>query len=156
MDNVLTRFPEVERVVQVGVRDLCDEEFERIETSNGRVVWFPDSKLKERQFGGEPWNRQVDGILEGLGNQVYLSFDIDGLDPSLCPNTGTPVPGGLSFAEVSYLLVRLVRSGRKIVGFDLVEVAPAPDGNEWDASVGARLLYKMCLATLESGGERTR
>jgi agmatinase len=74
----------------------------------------------------------------------YVSFDIDGLDPSLCPNTGTPVPGGLSFAEMVVLLKTLVESGRKIVGFDLVEVAPDPTGaSDWDGNVGARVLYKL-------------
>ena len=67
----------------------------------------------------------------------------DGLDPALCPHTGTPVPGGLSFQQAVYLLARIVASGRRIVGFDLNEVAPGPDGDEWDGNVGARLLYKM-------------
>ena len=64
----------------------------------------------------------------GLPEQVYLSFDIDGLDPVLCPHTGTPVPGGLSFAEATALIAGVVRSGRTFVGFDLNEVAPDPDG----------------------------
>jgi agmatinase len=74
----------------------------------------------------------------------YISFDIDGLDPTLCPNTGTPVPGGLSFAEMVVLLRTLVDSGRTVVGFDLVETAPDPTGvSEWDGNVAARVLYKM-------------
>ena len=81
---------------------------------------------------------------------VYLSFDIDGLDPALCPNTGTPVPGGLDFHQICGLLKALVQSGRRIVGFDLVEVAPGKDGSEWDGNVGARLLYKMIGATVQS------
>jgi agmatinase len=81
---------------------------------------------------------------------VYLSWDIDGLDPTLCPGTGTPVPGGLSFSQAVGLLEGLVRSGRRIVGFDLNEVAPGPDGGEWDANVGARLLYKQIGYALRS------
>lgn len=70
---------------------------------------------------------------------MYVSFDIDGLTPQYCPHTGTPVPGGLTFDEAVYLLSRVVASGRRIVGFDLCEVAPAPSGDdEWDANVGAR------------------
>jgi agmatinase len=97
-----------------------------------------------------PWNRQVDEIVATLPQHVYLSFDIDGLDPVLCPHTGTPVPGGLSFAEATALIAGVVRSGRTIVGFDLTEVAPAPDGGEWDGNVGARLLYKMIGWMLKS------
>ena len=74
---------------------------------------------------------------------MYLSWDIDGLEPTLCPNTGTPVPGGLSFAQATTLLEGVVRAGKKIVGFDLNEVSPGPEGSEWDGNVGARLLYKM-------------
>jgi agmatinase len=74
---------------------------------------------------------------------VYISFDIDGLQPGLCPNTGTPVAGGLEFAEAVYLLRKVKESGRVIIGFDLNEVAPGED--EWDANVGARLLYKLCV-----------
>jgi agmatinase len=88
---------------------------------------------------------------------VYVSFDIDGLDPALCPHTGSPVPGGLSFHEASYLVGEVARSGRRIVGFDLVEVVPDPNGSEWDANVGARLLYKLIGWTLVSQDEqRTR
>src|SRR5262249_59464059 len=92
-------------------------------------------------------------IVRDLPERIYVSFDIDGLDPRLCPHTGTPVPGGLSFTEATYLLRLAVESGRRIVGFDLNEVAPGPDGDEWDANVGARLLYKMSAWTLASQGK---
>ncbi len=81
--------------------------------------------------------------MERLPRDVYVSFDIDGLDPALCPNTGTPVPGGLSFQQAVALLSRVQRSGRRIVGFDLNEVAPGADGDDWDGNVGARVLYKL-------------
>jgi agmatinase len=83
---------------------------------------------------------------------VWVSFDIDGLDPRLCPHTGTQVPGGLDFAEAVYLLREVVRSGRTIVGFDLDEVAPGPGGDEWDGNIGARLLYKLIGLALASQG----
>jgi len=81
---------------------------------------------------------------------VYVSFDIDGLDPALCPNTGTPVPGGLTFDQAVAIIDAVVVSGRTIVGFDLNEVAPGAEGDEWDGNVGARLLYKLIGATLVS------
>ncbi|MEO8798063.1 MAG: arginase family protein, partial [Polyangiaceae bacterium] len=88
--------------------------------------------------------------VRALPDHVYVSFDIDGLEPTLCPHTGTPVPGGISFHEASALFGAVVGAGKKIVGFDLNEVAPGPDGDEWDASVGARMLYKLIGWTLLS------
>lgn len=102
-----------------------------------------DAPLARARFEGEPWAAQVRRIVEPLPREVYVSFDVDGLDPTLCPHTGTPVPGGLSFQEAAYLIGAVVRSGRRIVGFDLVEVSPGPDGGDWDGNVGARLLYKL-------------
>jgi agmatinase len=148
--NVMTRLPSVGRLVQVGIRDLCDEEQEMIVDSRGRIVDFYDPELARRRFDGLPWARQVDQIVSHLPHDVYLSFDIDGLDPVLCPNTGTPVPGGLSFQEAVALVAGVVRSGRRIIGFDLCEVAPDPRGGDWDGNVGARLLYKMIGWTLRS------
>jgi agmatinase len=93
-------------------------------------------------FEGVTWKMICDDIVASLPMQVYLSFDIDGLDPKLCPNTGTPVPGGLELEQAVYLIRRVADSGRKIIGCDLNEVVPGLD--DWDANVGARLLYKMC------------
>lgn len=151
MGNVIDRIDGVSRLVQVGLRDLSNEEHARIEASGGRIVPFFDVRLATRRFEGEPWARVVDDIVRPLPDDVYLSFDIDGLDPTLCPSTGTPVPGGLSFQEACFLVGAVVRSGRRIVGMDLVEVVPGPDGDEWDGNVAARLLYKMIGFALKSG-----
>jgi agmatinase len=150
MENVIARLPEVGRLVQVGIRDLCEEEQQRIHDSSGRIELHPDGELADEQLCGTPFSQLAERIVAGLPKEVYLSFDIDGLDPTLCPHTGTPVPGGLSFQQVNYLLKTVARSGHHIVGFDLTEVAPGPDGDEWDANVGARLLYKMIGWTLAS------
>jgi len=150
MYNVVEKLPGVKALVQVGIRDFCDDEHKLITGSGGRIHTFFDANLAQNRFDGVPWNRQVDEIVSRLPQSVYLSFDIDGLDPTLCPHTGTPVPGGLSFAEANALVAGVVRSGRKIVGFDLNEVAPDPDGSEWDGNVGARLLYKMIGWALKS------
>jgi len=147
------------RLVQVGIRDLCEEEHQRIASSGGRIRTFFDSELAEARFAGATWGQQTLRILEALPQDVYVSFDIDGLDPTLCPHTGTKVPGGLSFQMATGLLAAVVRSGRRIVGFDLTEVVPAGDGTEWDENVAARLLYKLigwCLRSLLSGTSRTR
>jgi agmatinase len=144
MYNVLEEAPDVARIVSVGLRDLCEAEHERIRSSPERLRAFHDSELRRQLHDGESWSRLVNRIVAELPKTVYVSFDIDGLDPSLCPHTGTPVPGGLSFAEATALLRGVVDSGRRIVGFDLNEVAPDPEGrSEWDANVGARVLYKL-------------
>ncbi|MBI5546810.1 MAG: agmatinase family protein [Deltaproteobacteria bacterium] len=142
MFNVLENLP-IQRLVQVGVRDFCEEEYELITGSKGRVITHFDPHLAAAKLHGVHWQQLCAYIIRDLPGDVYVSFDIDGLDPALCPHTGTPVPGGLCFHEANALLRSVVESGRRIVGFDLNEVAPGPDGSEWDANVGARLLYKM-------------
>lgn len=150
MDNVLREVPAVRRLVQVGIRDFGARELAAIEASEGRVVTHFDMHWQRRLAEGERLLDLIDQALEPLPEHVWVSFDIDGLDPALCRHTGTPVPGGLSFPAACLLLVRLVESGRRIVGFDLDEVAPGPDGDEWDANVGARMLYKLIGCALLS------
>jgi agmatinase len=150
MYNVLREVPQVQTVVQVGIRDFAKAEAEVVKQAGGRVVLFDDGTLATRAFDGEPWSMTCDAIVGRLPPLVYISFDIDGLDPRLCPSTGTPVPGGLSFQQAAFLIKRVVQSGRRIIGFDLNEVAPGADGDEWDANVGARVLYKLCGWTLRS------
>ena len=150
MRNVMTQLPSVTRLVQVGIRDVAKSEIDFIAAQGGRVITHFDAVLAERKLAGESWRQLCDAIVADLPARVYISFDIDGLDPQLCPHTGTPVPGGLSFQEACLLIKRVVESGRKIIGFDLNEVAPGPDGDEWDANVAARLLYKLCGWTLRS------
>jgi len=143
--NVLREAPWVERVVQVGVRDFSEGEWEARDTHAGRVLTLLDVDYHRWVAEGNPKLKLLRETLGALPDAVYVTFDIDGLDPSLCPNTGTPVPGGLSFNDAALLLQELHDSGRRVVGFDLVEVAPGPDANdEWDANVGARVLYKLC------------
>lgn len=148
MHNLLEACPGVTRLVQVGIRDFSEGEFCAIHASEGRVVTHFDAHWRQRQFAGSKLDELVSEALDALPQDVWISVDIDGLDPALCPSTGTPVPGGLTFAELAHLLHRLAGSGRRVVGFDLVEVAPGRD--EWDANVGARVLYKLCGAALRS------
>lgn len=146
MYNVLNE-SSVKKLVQVGVRDTCDEEVELAHTDS-RIESFSDHALSEMKFEGENWATITSRIVNSLPHDVYISFDIDGLSPDNCPNTGTPVLGGLSFQESVYMINKVVESGRKIVGFDLCEVAPGED-NDWDANVGARVLYKLCNLALK-------
>jgi agmatinase len=143
MHAALTRISGVERIVHVGIRDFSEEEHATSRESGGRSVAFHDVTLKNRLADGQKWTAIADDIVSSLPREVFVSFDIDGLDPTLCPGTGTPVPGGLSFHQATSIPAAVVRSGRRIVGCDLNEVAPREGDGEWNANVGARLLYKM-------------
>lgn len=148
--NVMERIPGVAKLVQVGIRDIGSAEHRYIRESKGRVIAFHDAQLVNERFEGVTWSQQVQRIVNELPQQVYLSFDIDGLDPTLCPHTGTPVPGGLSFHQAAALVAGVVKSGRTIIGLDLCEVAPGDEDDQWDGNVGARLLYKMIGWALRS------
>lgn len=151
MYNVITR-TSLKKLIQVGIRDFCEEEFDFIKKNSHRIKTFFDVILNDKKMNGMSWSAICDEIVESLPNEVYISFDIDGLDPRFCPHTGTPVPGGLDFFESLFLIKKVKLSGRKIIGFDLNEVSPGTKeysdetdtAAEWDANVGARLLYKLC------------
>ncbi len=149
--NVMTRIPAVGKLVQVGVRDLGRAERQMIVDSNGKIETIFDADIAQRRDIGTPFAEIADEIVGHLPDTVYLSWDIDGLDPTLCPGTGTPVPGGLSWNDAIALLRALVRGRKRIVGLDLCEVSPGE--TEWDANVGARLLYKMIGFALLSHAE---
>lgn len=141
--NVLSQCPGVEKLVQVGVRDFGHGELRVIEESAGRVETFFEADLRSSLARGESWDAACHRMIAPLPDLVHVSVDIDGLSPDLCPHTGTPVPGGLSFGELTHLLRTLSLSGKRIIGLDLCEVTPGPEGDEWDAAVGARVLYKL-------------
>lgn len=160
MKNVLDATSTV-TLTQIGIRDFSEGELAIVKSEAARVTTYFDVQLRRARLSGGflALARQV---VDTLPEHVYLSFDIDGLDPALCPSTGTPVPGGLSFDEIVCVLHAVVDAGKRIVGLDLVEVAPPPSvanddnadvGDSWDANVGARLLYKMIGFALRSRGE---
>jgi agmatinase len=139
MYNAL-KLPQISKLVQVGIRDVSGPEVALADRSEGRVVIYFDSVIKQRAYAGELWLAQCQAIVAQLPQQVYVSFDIDGLDPKLCPHTGTPVPGGLELEEAFCLVREVVRSGRRLIGFDLCEVG----ADQWDGNVAARIVYKLC------------
>lgn len=147
MRNVMERIPQVSKLVQVGIRDFCEEELAFSKAQGSRMRVHTDYELMRARFEGESWGKQTDRIIADLPDHVWVSFDVDALDPRLCPGTGTPVPGGLDFHEAYYLIAHIVRSGRKIIGFDLCEVG----NTEWDANVGARILYYLAGLALANG-----
>jgi agmatinase len=141
MYNAL-QLPQLRSLVQVGIRDFCEEEKNVATDNSGRVHVFTNAQLQRERFKGKTWHQQCEEIISKLPEKVHISFDIDGLDPTLCPNTGTPVPGGLWFDEATYLLSMLKEKGKKVIGFDLVEVSPGE--SDWNGNVGARMLFHMC------------
>lgn len=145
MFNAL-KLPAVSRMVQVGIRDYCEEEVQMMQRASGRVKTFFDPDIKSQMAEGTTWKQICDKIIQELPPLVYISFDIDVFNPALCPNTGTPVPGGLEFDQATYLIRQVVKSGRKIIGFDLCEIG----NQDWDASVGARMLWELSQFALSS------
>lgn len=139
MFNAL-KVPQVSKLVQVSIRDVCHDEINLIQQSGGRISTHYDPMLKQKLYAGVPWLDLCKQMVAELPHQVYISFDADGLDPKLCPNTGTPVPGGLELEQAFCLFREVVNSGREIIGFDVCEVGD----DEWDGNVGARAVYKLC------------
>lgn len=133
------KIPQISKLVQVGVRDICHDEVQLINQSNNRIVTYYDAAIKQKLYSGTTWLDICREIISHLPEYVYISFDVDGLDPKLCPSTGTPVPGGLELEQTFCLFRELVNSGRKIIGFDVCEVGDA----EWDGNVGARIVFKL-------------
>ncbi len=151
MYNALTEIPELVKLVQAGIRDYSPAEYDYIKNNSERVVTYFDKDIKERIFEGESWKTIVTEIVAQLPKKVFISFDIDGLDPKLCPHTGTPVQGGFETEQIFYLFKKVLQSGRKLIGFDLNEVGTST--NEWDENVGARVLFKLCnLMVAEKNG----
>ena len=142
MRNALREIPAITKLVQAGIRDYSEEEWQEICNSNYKIVSYFDQSIQHRQFEGETWKSIADEIIQQLPQQVYLSFDVDGLDRKYCPNTGTPVPGGFELEQVIYLVKKITQSGRKLIGFDLVEVSVGQ--TDWDSNVGARILWRLC------------
>ena len=118
------------RVVQVGIRNVCTEEMHNLVPEN--VFYAHDI------YNTEEW---MDRAVERLTQNVYVTFDLDGLDPSILPATGTPLPGGLQWYPTLRFLDKVFRQ-RNVVGFDVVELCPQPDNKVSDV-LAATLVYKM-------------
>ena len=146
--NALNEIPQISKLVQIGIRDFCKEEWTYIHNHQERITTFFDRNIRERLYEGETWKTIADEIINQLPQKVYISYDIDGLDPKLCPNTGTPVQGGFEAEQINYLIKKIVQSGRTIIGADLVEIGNGDTTT--DANVGARVLWQLCNWLVES------
>ncbi|MBL7714313.1 MAG: agmatinase family protein [Bdellovibrionales bacterium] len=151
--NHVKDFKGLHSLVQIGIRDCSPDEVATIreyeKKKSGFIHTYFDWDLKKKAYSGESWDKTCQEISAKLGDHVYISWDIDGLDPRFCPSTGTPVPGGIELDQAFHLIRTLVSQGKRLIGADLVEVAPPSadfDGSDWDSNVGARVLF--ALATL--------
>ena len=120
------------RLTQVGIRSLSTEEAEILPKLN-TTVFFDVSMRNDAKW--------MDAVVESLAESVYISIDVDGMDPAIMPATGTPEPGGLSWGEITTLL-RLVAERRRIVSADVVELSPIP-GMVAPNFLCAKLIYKL-------------
>ncbi len=137
MSRVIEFFP-AERIVQVGIRAQCREEYDLIMDRGITTFFAADIR---RGVYGQSWKERV---FDSLGDEVYITFDVDGLDPSVLLATGTPEPGGLLWDETIQLLA-MIGAHKRIVGFDVVELAPLEDLPS-SSFVAAKLVYKMMNA----------
>ena len=143
MYNVLNLKQPPQKLVQVAVRDFCEEEYNRIKEDH-RIHCYFDEEISAKLFQGEKWAVICRDIVSQLPQNVYVSMDVDALSWSYAPGTGTPVPGGLSFNQVLYLLLELKKQGKNTISFDVVETSSGQNNQsfaEWNGNVSARLIY---------------
>ncbi|MCW5880548.1 MAG: agmatinase [Anaerolineae bacterium] len=133
---VARRLAEFAPIVQLGIRSICQDEADYIAAHSDRVtVVFADDIHTD---GGAHLMALADRVRD---QRVYLTLDVDGLDPSIMPATGTPEPGGLSWAQTLDIL-RVVAANAEVIGCDIVELAPIPGLHAPDF-IAARLAYKL-------------
>ncbi|MCY7374963.1 MAG: arginase family protein, partial [Pyrinomonadaceae bacterium] len=131
--------------VQVGIRSLSSEEALILSEIPTKIYWARDI------VGRTDW---IDSAIENLTDNVYLTIDIDGLDPSLVPTTGTPEPGGLGWYEV-LTLIRKLAEKRRVVGMDLVEFAKTANSDA-PAFLCAKLVYKSLAYIFKNDTPKVR
>ncbi len=150
MHNVRTKLENPPSIYQLGIRDFCESEY-NFALKNS--TFLLDQELHTKLLNGKSFNDCLDELFHGLSNNIYISFDIDGLSPEFCPNTGTPVPGGLSYNQATYLIQYLHKKNHSLVGFDLVEVSPDEKttfGEGLDEVIASRVLYELSCFALSS------
>lgn len=136
----------VSEIVQVGIREICPEEEEFMAAHPQKIKTYFDHDLHHQLYEGVSWSSICEKIAESLPENIYITFDVDGLEPACCPGTGTPVPGGLSYNQALFLLETVLRKGKRILGADLVETGPG----SLDGIVSCRLLYRMAGMLIKS------
>ena len=135
MRRVMEFFP-AEKLVQVGIRAQCKEEYEYIKEN--KINTFYANAIR-RGMHEDRWQKK---IADSLGDQIYITFDVDYFDPSIMPSTGTPEPDGFLYSETLDIFREIIKQGKQIIGFDVVELAPVEGLSHPDITT-ARLIYKI-------------
>ena len=135
MARVAEFFPN-DKITQVGIRAQCIQEANFIKVN--KVNTFYANAIR-RGVHGQDWQQSV---VDTLSDEVYITFDVDYFDPSIMPATGTPEPDGFQYHETLDLLRKIKASGKRVIGFDVVELAPM-EGLSHPDILTASLIYKM-------------
>ena len=124
MRNVLNTCANMSRLIQVGVRELSEVEFE-FSKEEDRVSTYFDWAIKKDILNGKSWLEIIREIIDEMPKNIYISFDIDGLKPYLCPNTGMPADGGFELNEIQLLFSEIISAGKNIMDLTCVKFVPA-------------------------------
>lgn len=130
--SVMARITEICPAVQVGIRSMCVEESKKIKQGNYNIFYAKDI---------HDHNQWMEQAISKLTDDVFITIDLDGLDPSIMPSTGTPVPGGLQWYQTLKFLKKVFQK-KNVIGFDVVELAPNP-GNVSPDFLAAKLTYTL-------------
>ena len=144
--TVARRLVEICPVVQAGVRSISQEESDFIRSANPRLntfFWQPDA----------PELPDLDKLVSLLTEEVYISIDLDVLDPSIMSAVGTPEPGGMNWGQIIRLIKKVAES-RRVVGFDVTELSPG-EGPDACAYTAAKLVYKLIGYSVGRRGNET-
>lgn len=149
MYNVMTQISNPpKKLLQIGIRDFCKQEYDFAQ-NEPCITCYYDEDIFSRLFSGESWADLCKEMVSQLPQKIYFTLDVDGLCWQYAPGTGTPVPGGLSFNQVLFLLKEIKKQNKKIIAFDVVETAGSQQSlGEWNGNVSARLLYHLAILAL--------
>ncbi len=136
-------------ILQFGIRSVCQEEVDFARSSDRVTIWTAEAMYRDRE------RRYLDALRSAIaGRDVYLTIDLDGLDPSIIPATGTPEPGGIGWYDCLDL-IRTVAENSNVIAFDCVELSPAL-GAHASAFAAAKLIYKTLNYVMLSRGKLTK
>lgn len=132
--SVMRRVYDLADITQVGIRNTCRDEIDFIKSvGHDGIFWAHEINGSDLSW--------VDRVLRRLGENVYITIDLDAFDPSIMPAVGTPEPGGMLWYQTLHLLNRVIEE-KNVVGFDVVELCPIP-GNIASDFMAAKLVFKM-------------
>lgn len=151
MRNALDKVSQVSKLVQIGTREFCNEEYAYLQDNPTRIKTFFDDDIKDRQYQGQSWYTIAEEIVNELPKYTYVTFDIDGLKPYYCPSTNTPVVGGLEYDQVKTIFKLMKEQGKTIIGLDLCKIGNGRVGT--DAQIGAHILWDLCNQYLYSNAQ---